>query len=506
MALHYRDGLPAIPSSEDTRMSESLAALEPASLWGHFDEITRIPRPSGREEKIAAWVREIADRHGFEVETDARGNLFVSVPASPGREGAPTVMLQSHLDMVGEKNRGLEHDFDADPLRTRIEGEWVGAEGTTLGADNGIGVAAALAAATDPSVEHGPLQLVFTLDEETGLTGAAELDGSLMRGDTLLNLDSEMDGIIYVGCAGGGDSHIELDLESTAAPAGSTALEVEVRGLRGGHSGMEIHENRGNALKLLARLLLGAHEAGLAVELERIGGGGKHNAIPREASAIVHVSSGDVDALKRRAADVLEGARTELRGVDDGVTIEVRPADGTGRVLVAGDRDRLLRLIAALPHGVLAMSRTIPGLVETSSNLAAVTHDDAGTYRIVTSTRSSVMPSLLAVQQSIRAAAELSGARVETHDAYPGWQPDLDSAALKVVREVYGEIWGAEPEVTAIHAGLECGLLGEKKPGLDMVSFGPQIEGAHSPDERVNVPSVERFWRALGMTLRRLAS
>jgi dipeptidase D len=486
-------------------MSETLAGLEPASIWTYFDELTAIPRPSGKEERVIAWVRGIAERHGFEVATDARGNLFVSVPASSGREHAPTVMLQGHLDMVGEKNRGVEHDFDADPIRTVVDGEWVGAVGTTLGADNGIGVAAALGAATDPALQHGPLQLVFTLDEETGLTGAAGLDGKLLRGDILLNLDSETDGVIYVGCAGGADTHIDLELGTRAARPGTSALEIEVRGLRGGHSGMEIDQGRGNALKLLARLLLRARDDGVAFDLESLTGGGKHNAIPREARATVRVDAGDVSRLERIAAGLLDDARIELRGSDDGVTAEVREVRGADTVLSAADRDRLLHLLAALPHGVAAMSREIAGLVETSDNLATVTCGPPGRYRVVTSSRSSVMPALRARQRSIRAVAELAGASVSTHDAYPGWQPDLDSRALAVVREVYADIWEREPEVTAIHAGLECGLLGEKKPGLDMVSFGPRIEGAHSPDERAHVPSVSRFWRALSETLRRLS-
>jgi dipeptidase D len=436
---------------------------------------------------------------------DARGNVVVRVPATRGREGAPTVILQSHLDMVCEKNRDVVHDFERDPIRLRVVGEWVQATGTTLGADNGIGVAAALAAATDPAIAHGPLELLFTLDEETGLTGAKELDPSILAGKMLLNLDSEEDGAIFVGCAGGEDTLIDLTPKWTPIPAGASSARLEITGLRGGHSGLNIVENRGNALKLLARILTAAMAEGIPFELASIAGGSKHNAIPREAEAVLVLSADARTKLEAVAACQLDGFRIELAKIDDGVRLAWSAVPAPPRVLATADRDRLVRLMMALPHGVLGMSQDIPGLVETSSNLAVVAEHE-GAIRVVTSSRSSVAPSLGSVLATVRSAAALAGARVTPKDGYPGWKPNMDSKALAVVREVYRTRWGKEPHVTAIHAGLECGLLGEKIPGLDMVSFGPQIEGAHSPDERVHVPSVERFWGALAETLDRLSA
>ena len=486
-------------------MSQAVAALEPRSVWEHFAAILEIPRPSKHEEKMAAFVRAVAERHGFEVRSDAIGNLIVDVPATPGHEGAPVVVIQGHLDMVCEKNNDVEHDFMNDPIRAEVDGEWVKAIGTTLGSDNGIGVAAALAAATDSSVVHGPLELLFTLDEETGLTGAQKLDGSMIRGRTLLNLDSEEDGVVFVGCAGGADTHLFLEPARTAPASGRNPFLLEVKGLRGGHSGLNINENRANASKLLARILGAAEGEGVAYQLASLVGGSMHNAIPREASALLHVADADESKLRGVVACQLEGFKNEVAGVDDGLVVELNPSDGADSVLEDADRARLVQLLLALPHGVLAMSQAIPGLVETSSNLAAVSSEN-GKIKIVTSSRSSIMSSISGVLASIRAAGQLAGATVETHDGYPGWKPNMASPVLAVVRGVYEKQWGRDPEVTAIHAGLECGLLGEKVEGLDMVSFGPQIEGAHSPDERVNVASVERFWNALRGVLEQLAT
>jgi dipeptidase D len=482
----------------------SLTSLDPRPVWAHFEALTRIPRPSGHEERAAEHVRGVAREHGFEVVSDAVGNVVVRVPASPGAEGAPVVALQGHLDMVCEKNRDVAFDFMRDPIVPEIRGEWVHARGTTLGADNGIGVAAALAAATEPGVVRPPLDLLFTVDEETGLTGAQRLDPSILRARTLLNLDSEEDGVLFVGCAGGTDTVLTLGAGRMAHEAGDRVFRLEVSGLRGGHSGLNIVENRGNAIKVLAHVLLAAMERGVGFQVVSVGGGGKHNAIPREAEATLFVPPGE----ERRLADVMErevaGFRDTLGGVDDGLSVRLEPGGESGRVLQPTVVERLLRLLVGLPHGVLAMSGAIPGLVETSSNLAVVSTTDS-TVRIVTSSRSSVAPSLAAVLAQIRALGALAGAEVEIANAYPGWKPNLASPVLGVVREVYTTVWGREPKVTAIHAGLECGLIGEKVPGMDMVSFGPHLEGVHSPDERIHVPSVERFWDALRRILAELA-
>ncbi len=487
-------------------MSDPLSALEPRSIWTHFAGIAGVPRPSKHEERIVAWVEDLAREHGWEVRKDDTGNLVLAVPATPGHEGAPTVVIQGHLDMVCEKNKDTEHDFMNEPIRTRIDGDWVYGTGTTLGADNGIGVAAGLAAATDPDVVHGPLELLLTLDEETGLTGAKNLDAAMITGRTLLNLDSEEDGVIYVGCAGGADVHLSLPATHEARAAGLEPYLLEITGLRGGHSGLNIGENRGNAVVLLARILHAAIEAEVPFQISRVVGGDKHNAIPREAEAIVWL---DGDARKRLdgiVACMLEGYRDELKGVDDGLAIRLRSTEDDGvAVLNLDARNRLVRLLMALPHGVLAMSRDIDGLVETSSNLAAVRHDGS-TVTILTSSRSSVASALRSVLDGIVASGKLAGFDVEVEVGYPGWKPDLASPVLAIVRDVYTELWGKPAEVTAIHAGLECGLIGERLPGMDMVSFGPQIEGAHSPEERVQVSSVARFWDALKEVLARLAA
>jgi len=485
-------------------MSDVLAGLEPRSVWAHFSEIARIPRPSKHEQQIARWVRSVAESHGFEVRSDAVGNLVIGVPATAGREDAPVVVLQGHLDMVCEKNKNVEHDFAKHPIRPRIDGDWVSATGTTLGSDNGIGVAAALACATDREVAHGPLELLFTIDEETGLTGAKRLEGRLLRGRTLLNLDSEEDGVLFAGCAGGADTHLSLSSPRRRPSAGSVAQNIEVGGLRGGHSGLNIHENRGNALKILVRLLDRALSSGVSFELSSLAGGSAHNAIPREARALIRLPKGEEAKFGEVLAALRNEVSSELAGIDDGLAIRLAPVDSSDEVLEQGQRDRLIALLLALPHGVLGMSPALPGLVETSNNLATVT-TDGGTTKVVTSSRSSVAPTQTALLASIRAIGRLAGAEIETHDGYPGWKPNMASPVLAVVREVYREVWKGEPKVTAIHAGLECGLLGEKVPGIDMVSFGPQIEGAHSPDERVQISSVDRFWRALKLTLDRLS-
>ena len=487
-------------------MSDALSALEPRSVWSHFAGIAGVPRPSKHEERIVAWIETLAGEQGWEVRKDGTGNLVLAVPATAGHEGAPTIVIQGHLDMVCEKNKDSHHDFMTEPIRPRIDGEWVYATGTTLGADNGIGVAAGLAAATDPDVVHGPLELLLTLDEETGLTGAKNLDATLITGRTLLNLDSEEDGAIYVGCAGGADVHLSLPATHEARAAGLQPHLLEITGLRGGHSGMNIGENRGNAITLLARVLHSAIESEVPFQISRVTGGDKHNAIPREAEAIVWLDTDARARLDGIVACMLEGYRVELAGVDDGLTIGLRPCDDDGvAVLNLDARNRLVRLLMALPHGVLGMSRDIEGLVETSSNLAAVRHDGSS-ITILTSSRSSIMSTLQSVLDGIVASGRLAGFEVEVEVGYPGWKPDLDSPVLSVVRDVYAGLWSKPAKVTAIHAGLECGLIGERIPGMDMVSFGPQIEGAHSPEERVHIPSVARFWSALREVLARLAS
>jgi len=474
-------------------------SLEPKAVWSQFARILAIPRPSGHEEKMAELVLEAAKKKGVAAERDAIGNVVVRVPATKGREKSPVTVLQSHLDMVGEKRSDVAHDFAKDPIRPRLEGEWMYATGTTLGADNGVGVAAALALLenADGDLEHGPLELLFTVDEETGLTGAKKLSPKILKGKRLLNLDSEEDGLFFIGCAGGCDTKLSIKPAPVPAPPAGDAFTLAVSGLKGGHSGVQIHENRGNALKILARWLLAAQRAGIAFELARFEGGGKHNAIPREAFADVILDAAAVKAQKPVTEALQAALASELEGIEDKLALEARPlAERPKRVYRAADRDRLLRLVQALPHGVLAMSGAVPGLVETSSNVAVAAMEDD---RVVvwTSSRSSVAPALEAVLAQIRSIGELAGFEVDTKDGYPGWKPNPQSPLLETAKRVFASSRGAEAKVTAIHAGLECGLIGEIYPKMDMISFGPEIQSPHSPDERVHVGSVGRFWTFL---------
>ncbi len=488
-------------------MSSPLLSLEPALLWKHFDAIRSIPRPSKHEERIAAHVADWARERGFEVLRDAAGSMTVRVPASAGREDAPTVVLQGHLDMVCEKNSDTEHDFMTEGIVVDVDGDWVVARGTTLGADNGVGVAAAMAVADDPSAVHGPLEILCTVDEETGLTGAKQLDPGIVSGRLMLNLDTEEDGAIYIGCAGGADSNGTLPISRRRGLLGSVPARVAVRGLRGGHSGLNIIENRGNAIKLATRVLLAARADGVEMDLVSFEGGSKHNAIPREAFAVVRVDGADLERLRAVAERCQGEFRAELGDIDPdlGVAVEtLEDGPALQSVLNAHARDRLLRLLDALPHGVLAMSREVPGLVESSTNLAVVS-TAADAVGIVTSHRSSLMSALLAIRSQVGSLLELAGARVSIADAYPGWKPNPSSPLVRTTVEVFEELFGRAPEVKAIHAGLECGLLIEKIPTMDAVSIGPQIENAHSPEERVQVSSVQRFYTHLKGMLDRLS-
>lgn len=487
-----------------------VADLEPRAVWGHFDAILGIPRRSKGEDAMRRYVLERAQARGYETRQDAAGNLVVAVPATPGHEGAATTILQGHLDMVQEKNSDTDFDFATDPIRPRRDGDYLAAHGTTLGADNGIGVAAMLALIDgDDDLAHGPLELLFTVDEETGLTGAAQLDPSLLTGRRLLNLDTEEEGSVYVGCAGGADSLLRLPLARSAPPAGARALAVRVSGLLGGHSGVDIHLQRGNALSLLARVLWAAHAAvsspaGTPLRLAAFAGGSAHNAIPREAAATVVVAEEAEEAVRGALAEEGAAVAAELAAADPGFALAVDAAEMPAEAWDAPTTERALALAVALPHGVLAMSREIADLVETSNNVA-VAEERPGELTVLCSTRSSTASALAAVRRRLAALGRLAGAAVEQRPGYPGWKPDLDSAVLATVRAVHRRVLGSDPAVKAIHAGLETGLLGEKVPGLDMVSIGPQIEFPHSPDERVHVASVGRFWELLRSTLAELA-
>jgi len=478
--------------------------LEPKALWAHFDRILEIPRGSKEEEKIRAHVVSLAENAGLEYQVDPTGNVVVRKPGSPGHEDAPTTILQAHLDMVNEKNSDVDHDFSTDPIRPVMDGEYLTAEGTTLGSDNGIGVAAMLAIMDAEDLEHGPLEFLFTIDEETGLTGAGGLEPDMLQGRRLLNLDSEEEGSVTVGCAGGADTELTLPLDSIPAPKNCSTFRVRLHGLKGGHSGIDIHLQKGNAVQLLARMIHSISH-GTPGFLASFQGGNKHNAIPREAWATVVIpddQSGDFLLTMGKQFEVL---KEEYRAVEPGMEFTIEEAPTPDEVWTTFTAWDVLHLLVALPHGVIAMSHDIEGLVETSTNLA-VAKSQGDKLTILMSSRSSVASSLNWIRQKIRAIAAQASAEVSEHDGYPGWKPNLDSQILKVVKEVHARVLGKEPEVEAVHAGLECGIIGEMIPGMDMISFGPQIENPHSPDERVKVDSVARFYDLLTAILVELAA
>lgn len=482
-----------------------VAELEPRTLWKHFDEILKIPRGSKNEQKMRAYVIDQAQKHGLSYQQDKAGNVVVRKAATAGREAAPTIVLQSHLDMVNDKNSDVQHNFMADAIIPQRDGDYIKATGTTLGSDNGIGVASALALMEAKDIAHGPLELLFTIDEETGLNGATALAKDMLTGKRLINLDTEEEGALYVGCAGGAGTDIALSLNSIKPPKDWMAVEVKLTGLHGGHSGVDIHLQRGNATKLLARALYRIMLTGeFKFRLASIAGGNKHNAIPREAFATVLLPKKQqnkfAEALAKQEADV----QAEYKTVEPVIQLAVTPAKAK-RMWDGKSTNKVIALLHALPHGVMSMSNDIPGLVETSTNLAVV-NCSKNKLTIHCSTRSSVAAALQATRDRIRAIAEFAGAKVQEGDGYPGWKPNLDSEVLKASKKVHQELFGFEPAVKAIHAGLECGIIGEKYPGMDMVSMGPQIEFPHSPSERVKISSVGNYYRLLVKTLERLAA
>jgi dipeptidase D len=474
----------------------ALIGLEPAYLWKHFQSLVDIPRCSGKEALVRDHLVGVALERGWGADVDDVGNLVVRVPGSKGCEKSPTLVLQGHLDIVCEKNEDVDHDFTTDPIAAFVDGDVVRARGTTLGSDNGIGVAAGLALADDPAVSHGPLEILCTVEEETGLTGAAALDAKLLRGRLLLNLDTEEEGAVYVGCAGGGDQLGSFLAPRVAPPTDAEVIEIRVRGLKGGHSGLDIHLGRGNAIVVLARLLERLIEVGLLRGIDTFGGGNMHNAIPREARATVRVTPGSKPALDAEVAARLADEKETLNDADPGLTITVHAADGLETTHPVEELERILHFLQEVPHGVVEMSPDIDALVQTSNNLAVV-KDEGETVLVHTSSRSSVSANLERLRDHICGAMDDVGASVEREDAYPGWEPNMDSALLARCRRVHADLFGAEPEIKAIHAGLECGIIGERIPGMDMASIGPNIFFPHSPDEHVEIASVAKFWTFL---------
>lgn len=483
---------------------KAIEGLQPEIIWQRFFEISQIPRPSKKEEKILDYLRKFANQHSLEMKEDDIHNIVIKVPATKGYENAPTVVVQGHVDMVCEKNKGTEHDFDNDPIKLVRDGDWMAAEGTTLGADNGIGIAAGLALVTDQSVIHGPLELLCTVDEETGLTGANNLGKNLIEGKTLLNLDSEEDGAFYVGCSGGQDTVGIFNIAWDKIPANYKSYELMLDGLKGGHSGLDIANGRANAIKLFARLLLKLKD--IDYRIAEINGGSKRNAIPREAEAVIFINESDEAKIKNIADNFVKEILLEFKVNDGGVKVYLTKKETKHEKVFKKDfSDKVVNLLHALPHGIMAMSPDIPDLVETSTNLATIfTQEDK--LRVGTSQRSSIDAAKTNISEMVKAAFNLAGIdKIEDADSYPGWQPNLDSKILKLSKEVFKVQYGKEPEIKAIHAGLECGILADKYPGLDMVSFGPTIQGAHSPDERVNINDVEKFYKLLAGILEKIA-
>ncbi len=484
-------------------MSNAVDGLTPPLVWKHFAALSRIPRCSKHEENAAQFVLDTARKLGLSAKQDRSGNVVVRKPATPGRERAKRVCLQGHLDMVCEKNAGKAHDFGKDPIELVRKGNFLMANGTTLGADNGIAVAANLAIMEDKTLEHGPLEFLFTIDEETGLTGANHLEPGFLESKTLMNLDSEEEGALYVGCSGGKDTTGTWRVEFEAAPAGASAIEVRVSGLKGGHSGLEIDKGRGNALKILNRVLIALGDEG--ARLARIEGGNKRNAIPREAQAVMYVpraKSAGAQALVSRWNDTL---RAELKSVEPDLQVTAsEPKGRKGSVMKKKFQKHITSVIAALPHGVTKMSADISRLVETSTNVAMIA--TAGRkVTLATSQRSSVASEIEEIARTVRTIMEMGGAEVTQGDGYPGWKPDMASPILKLAIATYEQLYKKTPEIKAVHAGLECGIIGEKYPGMDMVSFGPTLEGVHSPDEKIHIDTVPRFWAFLVAILKNVS-
>ena len=483
-------------------MSE-IASLEPRLVWEQFDAITRVPRPSKKEEKIREYLVRFAAEHGIECHTDKIGNVVMRKPATPGYEQRPKVILQSHMDMVCEKNSGVEFDFSRDAIRTRIEGEWVRAEGTTLGADDGIGMAAALAVLIDPEAEHGPLEALFTVDEETGLTGAFELGEGMLTGKYLINLDSEDEGEIFIGCAGGIDTIATFRYTTEAAPKNYTFFRVDVSDLAGGHSGDDIDKGRVNSNKTVARLLWDGMQS-YELRLSYFDGGNLRNAIPREAYAIFGVPTRLREEFRKRYELFAADLHAEFRLCEPNFRITLNEMPAVDHVIDEKTQFGLVYSLVGVPNGVVAMSMALPGLVETSTNLASVKFADGGKIVVTSSQRSSVESAKTYVMEMVESVFALAGADVAHSDGYPGWAPDTSSRLLTVSVESYRRLFGREPKVRAIHAGLECGLFLEKYPELEMVSFGPTLRGVHSPDERLEIATVGKFWAHLNDILRTL--
>lgn len=478
----------------------SVKNLKPESLWTIFYELTQIPRPSKMEGKAVEYAKEFGEKLGLDTIVDKTGNVIIKKPATPGYENRAGVILQAHLDMVPQKNSDKVHDFEKDPIEAVADGDWVRAQGTTLGADNGIGVAAALALMESKDAEHGPLEVLLTVDEETGMTGAFALESGLLDGSILLNLDSEDEGELYIGCAGGMNTSARLSYIEENTPAGMTGFKLEIKGLKGGHSGLDIHLGRGNANKLMNRFLWEVCSK-FDARVSSLEGGSLRNAIPRESFAWIAVPDANTEEFKKSVKDFDLLFKNEFKGPEPDISLSASESDAPALIMEKNAQDKMLKMVYGIPNGVMRMSSDMPGVVETSTNLAIVTAKE-GEVNALCLIRSSVDSAKFSVGNMTQAVMELAGAQVSHDGTYPGWKPNVDSPILNTMKNVYENRYAKVPEVKVIHAGLECGIIGDAYPDLDMISFGPTIRFPHSPDEKVNIETVGKFWDFLKETLK----
>ncbi|MCB2208989.1 MAG: aminoacyl-histidine dipeptidase [Bacteroidetes bacterium] len=481
-------------------MSKDILKLKPESIWKNFYELTQIPRPSKKEEKVIAYLKKFGEDLKLETIVDEVGNVIIKKPATPGMENRKGVILQGHMDMVPQKNADTEHDFEKDPIDAYVDGEWVTAKGTTLGADNGMGVAAGMSVLQATDIEHGPIEVLITMDEETGMTGAENLKPGILDGDILMNLDSEDEGELYIGCAGGVDTNGEFFYKAEATPEGMAAYKISVKGLKGGHSGLDIHLGRGNANKIMNVLLMKAFEK-YGVRLAEINGGSLRNAIPRESFVTVVVPEDKKEDFEAFVSEFEEIAQDEFKEADPGLVVIAEAADLPANIIDEKIQKNLYDAVAGCPNGVIKMSESVKGIVETSTNLAIV-KSDGKKIELCTLNRSLVDDDRDKLSAEIRTVFEAAGAKAVSEGAYPGWKPNPDSDILKEMKEIYNNKYGKVPEVKVIHAGLECGILGATYPNWDMISFGPTIRNPHSPDEMVKIDTVELFYDFLVETLK----
>lgn len=480
-------------TEKNTIMSSEIRQLEPTVLWNKFADLNAVPRPSKKEERVIAFMKSFGENLGLETIVDEVGNVIIKKPATSGMENRTTVVLQSHLDMVHQKNSDTVFDFDTQGIDMYVDGDWVRAKGTTLGADNGLGVATIMAILESTNIAHPAIEALFTIDEETGMTGAMGLKGGLLSGGILLNLDTEEDDEIGVGCAGGFDVTATRTYAQEETPEFKIGYAITVNGLQGGHSGMQIHEGLGNANKIMNRVLFDGFE-NFGLRISEINGGSLRNAIPRESNAVVAIDAIHEDAFLLEIALISNLIKKEFKTMEPDLEISISKSELPEQIMDLGVQEGLTRALYAAWNGVYRMSPDIPDLVETSNNIARVIVKD-GNIKIGCLTRSSVESSKIDLGNTLRAAFELTGCEVEISGDYPGWAPNMDSAILKVMEKLYEDLNGQKPHVAACHAGLECGILGQNYPEMDMISFGPNIKGAHSPDERAQISSVKKYWK-----------